>query len=283
LAYTKEERERNKSILLATFNYLLAYHSQDMVFDDYSPSQQWYLSDLARTERDIKNSRSKQIERRLNMHMSLLRHRYDQGYNAYIKANTGYDIDIFESYKAAVLPIIERGRMGSNDVYLIEKYVKAYEKKSEEQENVNLLKEMLSKYNGFYRGVGTVTKKFCFVVQGNKSWTVDEEGMKDLHKAWLLYEETAPNGIDKLRVQFSGKGEHAITYINIVLKGGEGLIYGVYGEKLPIKTYWKDNNTVVVVAKSEYKCLNKYQKVSSYGDVVQIEYVEDGSNLTVNN
>jgi len=274
LAYSKEERARNKSILLATFNYLLAYHSQAMVFDDYSPSQQWYLSDLAQTERDIKNSRSKQIERRLNMHISLLRHRYDQGYNAYIKVNTGYDMDIFESYKAAVLPIIERGSIQNNDVYLVKNYLKAYEENPEEQENVNLLKEMLTKYNGFYRGVGTVTKKFCFVVQGNKSWTVDEEGMKDLHKDWLLYEETAPNGIAKLRIQFSGKGEHALTYINIALKGGEGAIYTAYGEQLPIKTYWKDNNTVVVVAKSEYKCLDKYQKVSSYGEVVHIEYVE---------
>lgn len=105
MAYTKEERERNKSILLATLNYLLAYHSQDMVFDDYSPSQQWYLSDLAQTERDIKNSRSKQIERRLNMHISLLRHRYDQGYNAYIKANTGYDIDIFKAIKLLCSPL----------------------------------------------------------------------------------------------------------------------------------------------------------------------------------
>lgn len=182
-----------------------------------------------------------------------------------------------------MLPIIERGRMGSNDVYLIEKYVKAYEKKPEEQANVTLLRAMLAKYRGFFTGEDAIIKKFCFVVQGNKSWTVEEEGMKDLHKDWLLYEETAPNGINKLHIQFSGKGEHALTYINIALKGGEGSIYAAYGEKLPIKTYWKDNNTVVVVAKSEYKCLDKFQRVSSYGEVVKIEYVEDGSNLTVNN
>lgn len=78
MAYSKEERERNKSILVATLNYLLEYHAQDIVFDDYSPSKQFYLHELKQTELDIQKSQSRKIEKRLNSRISLLRHRFDQ-------------------------------------------------------------------------------------------------------------------------------------------------------------------------------------------------------------
>jgi len=276
LPYTKEEREKNKSILLATLNYLLEYHSDDMVFDDYSPSKDWYLGDIKKTELDIKKYRSKQIKRRLDMHISLLRHHYDLGLNNYIKENTGYDIDIFEEFKTNVMPIISKGSICDSDVYHIEKYLKVYGAHPREQENVGLLKALLAKredeINRLTNLGAFITEEVYFVVQRKKSRTMNAPDYQQLSKEWLLYEEIAPNGFCKLSVQISGKGEHALTYVNISLRGGVGGVYGAKGEKLPIKVYWKDDHNVIIETKKEYENIFRYKQVSSYGELVKIEY-----------
>ncbi|RZK14409.1 MAG: hypothetical protein EOO43_16385, partial [Flavobacterium sp.] len=145
MVFSKEEREHNKSILIAMLNYLLEYHSQDMVFDNYSPSKQWYLQELNQAELDIKNSRSQQIKRRLELHSSILRSKYDQGINKYIQENTNYEIDIFEQFKDDVLPIIEKGSLDGNDAYLVENFMKAYATNQREQENIEILKNLQAK------------------------------------------------------------------------------------------------------------------------------------------
>lgn len=282
MAFSKEERERNKILLIATLNYLLEYHSQDMVFDDYSPSKQWYLQELKQAELDIKNSRSQRIKRRLDLHTAILRSKFDQGYNKYIKENTSYEVNLFEQFKADVLPIIKKGSINHNDVYLVEYYMKAYAANSDEQDNIAILKNLQAKrevyLNDLAQGEELITKSFHEIIQGKKSWTVADEDYEKFYKEhskdWLLEKVIAPNGVNKLLIQHSGKGEHALTYIVIELKAGSGTIYGALGEKLPIKTYWKDDNTVVVETKKNYEILNKYKQVSSYGNVVKIEYVE---------
>lgn len=283
MAFSKEERERNKILLIATLNYLLEYHSQDMVFDDYRPSKQWYLQELNQAELDIKNSRSQRIKRRLDLHNSLLKSRFDQGYNDYIKSNTAYKIDLFEQFKADVLPIIKKGSINDNDVYLVENYFKAYSTNPNEQDNISILKNLQEKretyLNDLCKDCEVINESYHLIIQGKKSWTVADEDYEQFYKEnsknWLLEEVVAPNGIDKLLLQHSGKGDHALTYIIIELKGVSGSIYGALGEKLPIKTYWKDDRTVVVETKKEYQFLNKHNQVSSYGDIVKIEYVEN--------
>lgn len=138
MAYPKEEREKNKSLLLATLNYLLEYHSADLVFDDYSPSRELYKDELRKTELDIQKYRSQQIKKRLDRHTALLK--------------------------------------------------------------------------------------------------------------------------------------HALTYVNISLGGGTGGIYGAKGERLPIKAYWKDDHHVIIETKKEYETVFSYSQVSSYGELIKIEY-----------
>ena len=278
MTLTKEGRERNKKILLALLNYLLEYHSNDMVFDDFSQSKQWYLGDLKRTEEDIKKYRSKQIKKRLDIHISLLRHRYDLNFNDYIKENTGYDIDIFEEYKTRILPILAKKEIDNNDSYLVENYLKAYRLNPKEKENVAILEGLLVAHKIMIDKMMSLgkTETFYSIVQGKKSITMNEEEYtvynKKFNDKWLLSEEISPNGLFKLNVQFNGKGACASTYVVISLIAGTGIVYGVVGEKLPIKAYWGDNNSVIIETKKEYKTSCKYSQVSSYGEVFKIEY-----------
>lgn len=280
MAYSKEEKEKNQIILLATLNYLLENHTVAMIFDDYSPSKQWYLQDLEQTKLDIQNSQSKQIKKRLEMHILFLKSRFDLGFNTYIKENTPYEIDIFETHKIDVIPVLEKGTIDQNDVYLIENYLKAYSEVAGEQKNVSVLKHLLTKYevclSEFLNSEDVITEKYHSIVQGKKNWTVKDEGydqlFREINKDWLIDVETAPNGVYKLQVQFSGKGDYALTYVVILLEGNSGTIYVAQGEKLPIRAYWKDNHTVVIETKSEYQYREKYQQVKSYDEVFKIEY-----------
>lgn len=276
MAYRKEEREKNKKILLATLNYLLENHSMSIVFDDYSPSKEWYLNEIKKTELDIEKSRSKQIEDRLNMHISFLRGRYDLGLNPYIKLHTGYDIDIFERYKADVVHILPKRYIDDNDVYRIEYYLRAYEMQPEEQENVAVLKALLAthqaKVDRWMKLGDTITEEIHFITNGKDGREISEAELLELRKEWLMYEETAPNGLFKLSVQISGKGEYALTYVNISLPGGAGSIYAASGEKLPMKVYWKDDHNVIIETKEEYKSHSMYKQVRSYDQLVKIEY-----------
>lgn len=277
MTYTKAEREKDKSILLSTLQYLLEYHSGDMVFDDYSPSKVWYLAELEKTEADIQKYRSEPIKKRLNMHLDLLRNRFDQGLNNYIKENTGYVIDIYEDYRAAAMPLLSAGSIGSQDKSKIENYLKAYGTQPAEQENVAILKALLAKHldeiNSIKTNGKTFTREIILISEGKGFKEITSAQLQKLNEKWLLYQEIAPDGIRKLTVQISGKADHALTYVNISLSGGEGCIFGARGEKLPIKVYWKDNQHIVIETKKEYETPIRYKQVSSYGELVTIEYI----------
>ena len=277
MTFTKEEREKNKVILRATLNYLLEFHSGDMVFDGVSHSKMWYLQEIKQAEKYIEKSQSAQIKRKLDMHISLLKHKFDLGLNTYIRENTGYEIDIYEAYKAYVVPIIARGGLLLNDnFYEIEKYLRAYGAQPEEQEHVRLLKTLLAERQAELSrsdSAGeTIMVKGYDIVEGRKSFTLNETEFKEFEKQWLQSEETSPNGQLKLKVQISGKGAHAQTYVVVKLPGGEGGIYGAIGEKLPIKAYWQDNNHIVIETSKDYEHFYKHQELSSYGELFKIEY-----------
>ncbi|MFP5082130.1 hypothetical protein [Pedobacter sp. JCM 36344] len=46
------------------------------------------------------------------------------------------------------------------------------------------------------------------------------------------------------------------------------------GAGLQIEAYWKDNSTIIVKKKKEYSAEIKHEQVSSFDDVVKIEYLE---------
>ena len=56
-------------------------------------------------------------------------------------------------------------------------------------------------------------------------------------------------------------------------KTGAG-VYSVDGRNRDIKTYWQDNNTIVIETKKEYKSDQKWPQVQSFGDIIKVVYIE---------
>jgi len=72
----------------------------------------------------------------------------------------------------------------------------------------------------------------------------------------------------------NGIGKDATTEVSVYLGGGSGCIYNSRGAGLQIEAYWKDNSTITIKTKKEYSAEIKHEQVSSFDDVVKIEYLE---------
>jgi len=276
LAYSKEERERNKLVLLATLNYLIENHIDGIAFDDYNPMKEFYLSEIERTQIDIQKSRSGRIKNRLDRLLENLEFKNVPRFKKYIHTHTGYEIELTDRVKAGVLQMLAPDYKGVILVNNIENYLAIYGDAPEEQENVAILKEMQAKWQAMrdklipYEDVITVSKHI--VVTGTKQREYSDEEYQKYSSKWRMYEKTSPDGLSSLRLEISGSGECALTYVVISLRGGSGVIYSARGERLPINAYWENEHHIVIEMPNEYETFFKYNKVSSYGNTISIEY-----------
>ena len=70
------------------------------------------------------------------------------------------------------------------------------------------------------------------------------------------------------------KGESGHTQVFIEFERTGSGIYSVDTTGVDIKTYWVDNNQIVIETKKSYKGLQKWNQVQSFGDIVKVRYIE---------
>jgi len=227
------ELEKYRIILFTIFDYNLEHYTRSMVFDEWDPSADHYLRQKQRTENDFQDGKLDSLKQMFGEQIEHARIYSDSSITAYIKEKTGYDIDINED----VPNYISKTNTGIISVSEVKVF----------------------------------TKKIA--VQVNKEELTEEE-MIDL-KNYLNSQPTEFNFADcirKVMVNTNGVGKNALTEVSISLRGGSGCIYCVNGENLPIKAFWKDKNTIVIETKDDYPVLIRHDQVSSFKDVVKIEY-----------
>lgn len=69
-----------------------------------------------------------------------------------------------------------------------------------------------------------------------------------------------------------GEGGHTQVFIEFE-RTGSG-VYAVDTTGVDIKTYWLDNNHIIIETKKAYKGHQKWNQVQSFGDIVKVTYVE---------
>lgn len=71
---------------------------------------------------------------------------------------------------------------------------------------------------------------------------------------------------------WKGEGGHTQVFIDF---GGTGSgVYAVDTTGTDIKTYWVNNNQIVIETRKSYKGQQKWTQVQSFGDIVKVKYVE---------
>ena len=276
---------------MATLQYLISHYTGQLVFDERDPQKEYYLGEIEKTQADIDSARHEQLKKRLDEHLQILIYEGNHNFNNFIKTETGYDIDIYKKFKTKVLPIIVNGIQTNQDFFYVSRYLNAYTNDPLEEQHVAVLTAMLAKYEAAYandpeeeemeRLSGTVSYQ---ISDFGETEIVDEQVTSEVMKreAYEIYKQSqpkvhiaySPNGINQLRLSRDGEGEFATVSISIFLASGGGSIYNAKGENLPISAYWKDDYTVVIETKEEYEYYIKCKKVTSHGEVYNIEYVQ---------
>lgn len=69
-------------------------------------------------------------------------------------------------------------------------------------------------------------------------------------------------------------GEKGYTQVFIEFKGSGSGVYAVDTTGVDIKTFWQDNNHIIIETKKTYKGHQKWNQVQSFEDIVKVTYVE---------
>lgn len=90
-----------------------------------------------------------------------------------------------------------------------------------------------------------------------------------------IYKSYSPDKTKLLTLKEHGrKGEIGYTQIFIEFEGTGSGVYSVDTIKADIKTYWVTNNQIVIETKKNYKGIQKWNQVQSFGDIVKVQYIE---------
>lgn len=293
------ELDKNRTLLFATIDYHLKYYIGSMVFDEWDPAADYYLQEKQKTEKDYQEFRLEMLQQRLGKFVKRLRDLADLNFESYIKQVTGYEIDIFEELRQDVATIVSKGRI-ENDEELesVALMIQVYENKSLRREQMNILLDLIDNFAQYKHRVKIISEaesseaKRVVIVQlkvpspDSKSTVMSDtvNSSRELGEAefaafqrdnGLLSEHRSPDSRRQIMTRTNGNETSALTEVSICLKGGSGCMYCAKGSSLPIKAYWKDNNTVVIETKKEYSVITKHDTVRSFEDVVKIEYIEN--------
>jgi hypothetical protein len=89
-----------------------------------------------------------------------------------------------------------------------------------------------------------------------------------------VFEYRSPDGKRGVITRSNGIGKDASVEVSVQLGGGSGCIYHLRGAGFLVEAYWKDNNTIIINTKKGFSAEIKHEQVSSFDDVVKIEYLE---------
>lgn len=291
------ELEKNRILLLATLDYHLEHYIGSMVFDQWDPATDFYLQEKKETEKDYQEFRLEMLQQRLGKFVRRLRDRTDLNFEGYIKEHTGYEIDIFKELRRDVATIVSKRKIEDDgELRSVDLMIQVFQSKSVGKEQIDLLIDLTDEFAKRKHPVKIVGEAAFSEVKhvivqlkvphpdsestvttdtGGTSRTIGEVEFATLQRNnGVLSEHRSPDSLRKIMTRTNGVEKNALTEVSIMLKGGSGCIFCARGLSLPIKAYWKNNSTVVIETKKEYSVEIKHHTVSSFEDVVKIEYME---------
>lgn len=294
----KLELEKTRTLLLASLDYCGKRVIGSMVFDQWDPAEYHYSQEKKRSEEDYRDFKLDALQHRLSKLVRGLQDRIDLNFESFIKEETGYDIDIFSELREDVAGIVLRGKIENRREFRsVDSLIQVYRSKSLEKESIDKLIKLIDeftkcnpsdrqtreaespevKYTIAQIKVAPTDSEFTAIAhEDNTTLKLSESEFAEFQRTkGVISESCSPDNKRGILIQTNGVGKSAFTGVAIWLKGGSGSIYYVKGSNLPIKAFWKNNSTVVIETKKSYEIEIKHNTVSSFDDVVRIEYIED--------
>ncbi|RZK54945.1 MAG: hypothetical protein EOO87_09100 [Pedobacter sp.] len=269
--------EKQRTIIIATIDYLILQQSGSIVFDDFDPVKLHFEQERTKTEKYFAQRRLDKLEQMLAKLIKGLQHRIDLKFDQYIKNETGYDIDIFEDLRNRANEIILKKEISSqqelNDISLMVHYQQEI---SEDKKPVEQLFLLISEYRESIGFKGDKNKTTEVITTTEKGEIIEIKTVLSTGPKPKLLEEDesiSPDGKRKVTVNRWSDGENASTYVLIIFPTASGVVYGLNGILTGVTAYWEDNHHIVIETKENYEANTKYSQVSSFDDVIKISYI----------
>lgn len=258
----QSELQRYRDILLATLDYFID-RSKGVNYREFDPTVHFQQL-KEQTEEHYQKGRLTRLKQWLRDMTEEPRETGDLSFGRYIKETTGYDIDIFGSFQKRIDKIIERKRIKTENEYrdVLAMVDNLCQQTPVDQDKIDLLNNLLIDFDDKISGTKTPKSK-------------RKSSRRNNHFINQLSESYSPDNRRKLTLTESDTDEnYAATQVLIQFEQSTAGVYAANGIHLGIKTYWKDNDTIVVETKKDYVALQKWEQVQSFKDIVKIEYIE---------
>lgn len=262
---TPEERQselkRYKDILLATLDFLIE-RSKGINYGEFDLTAHFQQL-KEQTEEHYLKGRLSRLKQWLRDMTEEQRETGDLSFGRYIKEKTGYDIDIFGSFQKRTDKIIERIRIKTENEYrdVMSMVDSLCHQTPVDKERVDRLNNLLIDFDVKVSGIKTPKEK-----RGSYK--------EEKHFYKQLSESRSPDSKRLLSLAESGTDENnSSTQVSITFESSGAGVYAANGINLGIKTFWKDNSTIVIETKKDFTVLQKWEQVQSFQDVVKVEYI----------
>jgi hypothetical protein len=255
------ELKRHRDILLATFDYFID-RSANIKYDEFDPVDHFKLL-KQQTEEHFQKGRLTRLKQWLRDMTEEPRETGDLNFGRYIKEKTGYDIDIFDNFQKRIDKIIERKKIKTENEYrdVLAMVDNLCQQTPVNEQKIDVLNNLLIDFGDKISGTKTPKSKRKFSTKNN----------------YFTNQLSASYSTDnkrKLTLTESGDENYTSTQVFIEFEQSGAGVYTTNGINLGIRTYWKDNNTIVIETKKDYLALQKWEQVQSFKDIVKVEYIE---------
>jgi hypothetical protein len=265
---TPEEKQSDlkklRDILIATVEYYIdRYNSAKTDFGEFNPVEH-YEKIKVDTEEHFRKGRLTRLKQYLRDMTEVPRETRDFNFGHYIKAKTGYEIDIFGVFQKRIDKIVDRKSIKTENEYrdVLEMVDSLCQSTPVDQIKIDTLNNLLIDFDD--------------KISGNKIPKAKRKS-KDKKQYFnkQLYSAFSPDNKRQLTITESGTDEtYCSTQVFIQFEKSGAGVYAANGINLSIATYWKDNNTIVIETKKEYLTSQKWETIQDFRDILKVEYIE---------
>ena len=256
------ELKRHRDILLATLDYFID-RSASIKYDGFD-SVEHFKHLKQQTEEHFQKARLTRLKQWLRDMTAEPRETGDLNFDRYIKEKTGYDIDIFDNFHRRIDKIIERKKIKSENEYrdVLAMVDNLCQQTPVDEYKIDILNNLLIDFDDKISGIKTPKK-------------LRKPSTRNNYFTNQLSASFSPDKMRKLILTESGTDEiNSSTQVMIQFEQSGTGVYAANGLNLGIKTYWKDNSTIVIETRKDYLVLQKWEQVQSFQDIIKVEYIE---------
>lgn len=271
------------TILQATLDYMIKHHSSTVVCDDEDPVMEMFQRGKMQAEKDYQEKNSSKLKYQLDRWLRMLERKMDLNYTAFIKEQTGFAIDLFENIRTLADTFNTKTELNSQqDLHDCSRLMQHYEKTNTNTSEKKRLEQLSQDYveKNFpphtYEDLSQYSTELSSIQNDDNSvvvtltyiTTVGGPKPKDF-KSWAV---ASPDHHKQLIVQQETFAKTATTSVQIYTKENLTPIYSIEGIH-NINVSWKDDSTILLQTKNEYRPTLAVKKVSYPTETIYIEYL----------